>query len=187
MFLRKAQSDKTDEELVRLYQADQNLEWLSTLFLRYTPLLYGVCLKYLRDREEAKDAVMQIHEKLIQSLLDHEVHQVRGWLYVFARNYCLMRLRSEKTRSSQEIPISLMENGLSEHPDEDSVLESDMQRLERCIAKLGAEQQQCVRLFYLEEQCYKDIAATTGFALSLVKSYIQNGKRNLKLCMERNE
>jgi RNA polymerase sigma factor (sigma-70 family) len=187
VFLRKAQSDKTDEELVRLYQADLKMEWLSALFLRYTPLLYGVCLKYLRDREDAKDAVMQIHEKLITSLLNHEVRQFRGWLYVFARNHCLMQLRAQKAKSSQEIPISLMENGLSEHPDEDSVLESDMQRLEKCIAKLGVEQQQCVRLFYLKEQCYKDIALSTGFALSLVKSYIQNGKRNLKQCMERNE
>lgn len=185
--MRKSQSDKTDEELVSLYRADQNLEWLSTLFLRYAPLVYGVCLKYLRDREDAKDAVMQIHEKLIVSLLDHEVHQFRGWLYVFARNHCLMHLRSLKTKSSQEIPISIVENGLSEHPIEDSVLESDMQRLEKCIAKLGVEQQRCVRLFFLKEQCYKDIAATTGFALSLVRSYIQNGKRNLKLCMERNE
>lgn len=186
MFFRKAPSDKTDEELVRLFKSDQKLEWLSTLFLRYTPVLYGVCLKYLRDREEAKDAVMQIHEKLITSLVDHEVHQFRGWLYVFARNYCLMRLRAQKTRSSEEFSISLVENGLSEHPEEDSVLESDIQRLEKCIAQLAAEQQQCVRLFYLQEQCYKDISISTGFALSMVKSYIQNGKRNLKLCMERN-
>jgi RNA polymerase sigma factor (sigma-70 family) len=187
VFLRQSKSDKTDEELVSLYQADQNLEWLSTLYLRYTTLVYGVCLKYLKDREDAKDAVMQIHEKLIVSLLKHEVKQFRAWLYVFSRNHCLMHLRSQKTKASQEISISLMENGLSEHPHEDSALEGDMNKLERCIEKLSAEQQQCVRLFYLEEQCYKDISTVTGFELSLVKSYIQNGKRNLKICMEKNE
>lgn len=186
MFLRSAKSDKSDEELLRLYQSDQKLEWLSVLFLRYTSIVYGVCLKYLRDREEAKDAVMQIHEKLIQALLQHEVRQFRGWLYVFARNHCLMQLRAQKGKTTQEIPVSLMENGLSQHPMEDSALEDDMERLEKCIAKLAGAQQQCVRLFYLEEQCYKDIAQTTGFDLSLVKSYIQNGKRNLKICMEKN-
>ena len=187
MFLLKAKSDKTDEELLILYQADHNLEWLSILFLRYATLVYGVCLKYLKDREDARDAVMQIHEKLIESLLRHEVAQFRGWLYVFARNHCLMQLRAQKKNTAQEFPISLMENGLSEHPSEDSALESDMVRLEKCIAKLAREQQQCVRLFYLEEQCYKDISEATGFDLKRVKSYIQNGKRNLKLCMERND
>lgn len=187
MFFRKDQTDKTDEELVRLYQTEQNLEWLSALFLRYATLVYGVCLKYLRDRESAKDAVMQIHEKLIISLLNHEVRQFRGWLHVFARNHCLMQLRAQKSKISEEIPITLMENGLSEHPADDVILENDMERLEKCISRLNAEQQQCVRMFYLEEQCYKDIATVTGFELKLVKSYIQNGKRNLKLCMERNE
>jgi RNA polymerase sigma-70 factor (ECF subfamily) len=187
VFLRKTHSNKTDEELVRLYQTDRNLEWLSTLFLRYATLTYGVCLKYLKDRDDAKDAVMQIHEKLIESLLQHQVKQFRPWLYVFARNHCLMHLRSQKNKASQEIPISLMENGLSGHPYEDSTLEGDIDKLERCISRLAAEQQQCVRLFFLEEQCYKDISVHTGFGLSLVKSYIQNGKRNLKICMEANE
>ena len=173
--------------MLLLYQADHKLEWLSTLFLRYTTLIYGVCLKYLRDREEAKDAVMQIHEKLINSLLNHEVSQFRGWLYVFSRNHCLMQLRAQRGKTTEQIPISLMENGLSAHPREDSALEGDIERLEKCIARLLGEQQQCVRLFYLEEQCYRDISKVTGFDLGQVKSYIQNGKRNLKICMEKND
>jgi RNA polymerase sigma-70 factor (ECF subfamily) len=42
-------------------------------------------------------------------------------------------------------------------------------------------------LFYLEQKCYKDIADLTGYDLNKVKSAIQNGKRNLKICMERKE
>ncbi len=187
MFLGKTKSDKTDEELLLLYQADHNLEWLSTLFLRYTTLVYGVCLKYLRDREEAKDAVMQIHEKLIISLLNHEVSQFRGWLYVFSRNHCLMQLRAQRGKATEQISVSLVENGLSLHPQEDSAFVEDIGRLEKCMARLIGAQQQCVRLFYLEEQCYKDISQVTGFDLGQVKSYIQNGKRNLKICMERND
>lgn len=187
MFLKKAKSEKTDEELLLLYQADRDLEWLSSLFLRYTGLVYGICLKYLQDRDEAQDAVMQIHEKLIDSLLNHQVNQFRGWLYVFARNHCLMQLRTRKTRRVEEMPASLMENGLSLHPVEDSALEANLERLERCIARLPEEQQRCVRMFYLDEQCYKDITLSTGFDLGKVKSNIQNGKRNLKICMEANE
>lgn len=185
--MQKPLSGKSDEELLGLYQADHDLEWLSSLYLRYASLIYGVCLKYLCDRDMAKDAVMQIHEKLIDSLLRHQVSNFRSWLYVFAKNHCLMQLRSLKGRITEEIPLTLMENGLSHHPEEDVALESDLQRLERCIARLSGEQKQCVELFYLKEQCYRDISNNTGFDLSRVKSYIQNGKRNLKLCMENNE
>lgn len=186
MFLRKANTEKTDDELLRLYQTTHNLEWLSALYLRYASLVYGVCLKYLKDRDDAKDAVMQIHEKLIESLLQHQVSNFRSWLYVNARNHCLMQLRARKGKISGEIPPFLMENGLEQHPEGDIDLEQSLVKLEKCIETLVGEQQHCVRLFYLEEKCYKDVADETGFDLNQVKSYIQNGKRNLKICMEEN-
>lgn len=184
MFLRSSHVDKSDEELIRLYQTDHRLDWLSSLYLRYASLVYGVCLKYLRDRNEAQDAVMEIHEKLITSLLKHDVSNFRGWLHVFTRNHCLMILRSRKGKSMEEITPSLMENGQSLHPEEDVVLEREPERLERCLKELAEPQKQCVTLFYLEDKCYKEITALTGFEHNQVKSYIQNGKRNLKQCME---
>ena len=187
MFLRKGGNEKTEEELLNLYQTTQNLEWLSTLFLRYAPLIYGVCLKYLKDREEAKDAVMQIHEKLIRSLLQHKISNFKGWLYVNARNHCLMQLRSAKGKIMEEISPFLMENSSGEHLEEETEKELNIVRLEKCIETLMEAQQQCVRLFYLQEKCYKVIVEQTGFDLNQVKSYIQNGKRNLKICMEENE
>ncbi|NOT74861.1 MAG: sigma-70 family RNA polymerase sigma factor [Cyclobacteriaceae bacterium] len=155
--------------------------------MRYTSMVYGVCLKYLKDREESKDAVMQIHEKLIASLLNHKVLNFKSWLYVNARNHCLMQIRSKKGKIMEEISPFLMENGLEEHPDEGTELEQNISKLEKCIQTLMGEQQQCVRLFYLQEKCYKDIAEETRFDLNQVKSYIQNGKRNLKICMESND
>jgi len=187
VFLQRTKSDKTDEELLVQYRSDHNLEWLSSLYLRYTSLVYGVCLKYLRNREDAKDAVMQIHEKLMDSLLQHEVSNFRSWIYVFARNHCLMHLRSMKGKTAVEISVEGMENGISMHPHEDSSLEKNVERLEKCIERLAGEQRQCVTLFYLKDQCYKDIAGATGFELSKVKSYIQNGKRNLRICLEKND
>ncbi len=183
MFLRQS-NEKTDEELLGLYKETRQLNWLSALYLRYAPLVYGVCLKYLKDREEAKDAVMQIHEKLITSLLQHQVVHFRSWLYVNSKNHCLMLLRSRKGKAMEEISPFIMESDPSGHPEEE--LEQNIQKLEKCIETLASPQQQCVRLFYLEERGYKEIGAVTGFDLNQVKSYIQNGKRNLKICMEEN-
>ncbi len=186
MFLRRADSDKTDEELIRLYRNDQRLEWLSALYMRYVSMVYGVCLKYLKNRDEAQDAVMQIHEKLISSLLQHNVENFRNWVYVNAKNHCLMHLRSQKGRMTEDLSLVFMENGQSMHPEEEILLQRDNEKLEKCLKTLANEQQQCVTLFYLEEKCYKEISVVTGFDQKQVKSYIQNGKRNLKNCMEGN-
>jgi RNA polymerase sigma factor (sigma-70 family) len=186
VFLRKTDTPQTDEELLQLYRTSRNLTWLSTLFLRYSPLVYGVCLKYLKDRDDAKDSVMQIHEKLIQSLLVHEISNFRSWLYVNARNHCLMQLRSQKGKIKDEISDFLVDNVSLQHPEEDLELEQNMTQLEKCLETLIAAQQLCVRLFYLQEKCYREIGFETGYDLKQVKSYIQNGKRNLKNCMEEN-
>ena len=186
MFLHNKDSGKSDVELMRLYKADRKLEWLGALYMRYAPMVYGVCLKYLKDREEARDAVMQIHEKLITSLFQHDVDNFRSWIYVNAKNHCLMQLRVKKGHIREEISIAFMENGLSQHPEEDILIEKDNERLENCIRALAEPQQRCIILFYLEEKCYKEISTSTGFDARQVKSYIQNGKRNLKSCMEQN-
>ncbi|MBX2894987.1 MAG: sigma-70 family RNA polymerase sigma factor [Cyclobacteriaceae bacterium] len=177
----------TDAVLLNLYKSTGELAHLGELFSRYKVLVYGVCLKYLKDRDDAKDAVMQVFEKLIQSLHQHEVDHFKSWLYVTARNHCLMQLRAKKGKFTIEFLPNSMENQLLLHPEHEPELENNLTKLERCIETLIWEQQQCVRLFYLDERCYKEVAETTGFSLNQVKSYIQNGKRNLKLCMERND
>jgi len=146
-----------------------------------------VCLKYLKDRDESKDAVMQLFEKLIQTLRNHEVDNFKSWLYVTTRNYCLMQIRARKGKFTQEFSAEFMENQVLLHPEDEPELEGNLTRLEKCIETLINEQKQCIQLFFLQEKCYKDIAQFTGFDLNQVKSFIQNGKRNLKICMERND
>jgi RNA polymerase sigma factor (sigma-70 family) len=175
-----------DPELIRLYKASGELEIVGELYNRYTSLVYGVCLKYLKDRDESRDAVMQIFEKLIQSLKTHDVEHFKSWLYVTARNYCLMQIRASKGKIFEEISPSIMESDSILHLEDEPAKEANLSKLEKCMEELGDEQKQCVKLFYLQEKCYKDITESTGFDLGKVKSYIQNGKRNLKLCMERN-
>ncbi len=177
-------SGQTDNDLISQFKAGQQ-NALGILFTRYTSLVFGTCLKYLKDRDESKDAVMQIFEKLNQTLHQHEVLNFKSWLYVSARNHCLMQLRSRKGKF-KEITPKLMESNYVLHLENEPEMEENLSKLERCIEELGLEQQQCVKMFYLQEKCYKDVATETGFELGQVKSFIQNGKRNLKLCMERN-
>jgi RNA polymerase sigma factor (sigma-70 family) len=186
-----ALSGLSDDELILRFKAgEQNA--LGVLFTRYTSLVLGTCLKYLKDRDEAKDAVMQVFEKLNQTLKQHEVANFKSWLYVSARNHCLMQIRARKASLRQgfgrqeEITANLMESSYVLHLESEPEMEENLSKLEKCIAELGIEQQRCVRLFYLQEKCYKEVVDDTGFDMNQVKSYIQNGKRNLKLCMERN-
>jgi RNA polymerase sigma factor (sigma-70 family) len=172
-----------DDNLLNNYRETGDLTFLATLYENLVPLVYGVCLKYLKDEEQAKDAVMGIFEELVAKVKQHDIKQFRGWLYVLSRNYCLMQMRPAKKIETVSLD-DFMEFIPVLHPD-DNNREAAMVALERCMDKLPAAQKQSVDLFYLKEQCYKDIAVTTGFSLNEVKSYIQNGKRNLKICLEK--
>ena len=177
--------DLADDELVNSYRSNGDVAMLGKLYERYMGLVYGVCLKYLKDEELAKDAVMGIFEELVTKVKQHDIKQFRAWLYVLSRNHCLMQLRAGKKLPTVGID-EFMEFSPVLHPDDnDGNKEEALQALERCIDKLMPAQKQSVRLFYLDEKCYKEIAEQTGYTLNEVKSYIQNGKRNLKLCLEK--
>jgi RNA polymerase sigma factor (sigma-70 family) len=186
MFFRQRPGTLPDQELITRFRSTDDLSLVSDLFGRYTTMIYAVCLKYLRDRDEAKDAVMQLFEKLPHALKTHEIANFKSWLYVTARNHCLMQIRAKRGKKTEEIGDQVVENDFLVHLEGESELENDLKKLEKCIQLLAGEQQTCVRMFFLEEKCYKDIAAITGFDLNKVKSHIQNGKRNLKICMEKN-
>ena len=159
----KAAQEKSDEELISEFSTSGDIELLGRVYSRYMHLVYGVCLKYLRNRDESRDAVMQIFEKLITEVPRQPVGNFRGWLYVVARNYCLMQLRSAKSREEQYNEWAkdtiIMENGQEMHPidEEGPDMEAD---LADCIDRLKDEQKACIRLFYFEKRCYTEIAAS---------------------------
>ena len=171
-----------DDKLLTSYRESGDLVFLGRLYEKYMSLVYGVCLKYLKDEEQAKDAVMGIFEELTTKTNQFDIKQFRGWLYVLSRNYCLMQLRSGKKMEMVSLD-DVMEFSPFLHPD-DNNREAAMMALERCLDKLNPAQKQSINLFYLNEKCYKEIVELTGFSLNEVKSYIQNGKRNLKICLE---
>ena len=178
-------NDVTDKELIAAYKSSNDLSYISTLYQRYMDLVFGVCLKYFKDGERSKDAVMDIYEELCKKLKLHEVENFKGWLQVLARNYCLMQLRSPRNMKTTEFNADFMQSNQTTHL-ENGVLEKEenFKKLEECMGQLTMEQKQSIELFFLEKKCYNEIADITGYEWSKVRSHIQNGKRNLKLCME---
>ena len=180
-------SSQTDKELADQYRRSAELETLGELYKRYMDLVYGVCLKYLKDSESAKDAVMQIFEELIVKLKKHEVENFKSWLYQVAKNYCLMQLRSPRNQRTAEINISVMQFEENGHLNAVLEREEKLDKMEQCLETLPDIQRVVIRQFYLEGKCYNEIAEHTGHGWNQVRSYIQNGRRNLKLCMDKKE
>lgn len=180
----------TDEALIEAYKQSGDTALVGELFKRYAHLVYGVGLKYMKDPEEAQDIAMMVFEKLMTDLKQHQVQQFKPWLYMVARNQCLMVLRKRKGHETVELPEYNLENdedggvetGVVAHLDDDSdIRETQLNLLEQGIKTLNDEQKVCVELFYLQDKSYVEVAEITGYDLKQVKSYIQNGKRNLKI------
>lgn len=178
-------NDISDKELIAAYKSSNELSYVSALYQRYMELVFGVCLKYFKDGERSKDAVMDIYEELCKKLKLHEIDNFKGWLLVLARNYCLMQLRSPRNIKTTEFNADFMQSSQNTHL-ENGLLEKEenFKKLEECMEQLTAEQKQSIELFFLQKKCYNEIADITGFEWSKVRSHIQNGKRNLKICME---
>ena len=176
----------TDQELLEQFYADHNNEWLGILLQRYTLLLLGVSMKYLKNEEEAKDSVQQIFLKVIQELQKYKVEYFKSWLYMVAKNHCLMKIRDRQGKMTAEISDKLSAKPENE-TDLQALVDNDhtLELMEAALKELNPEQQQCVTLFYLQKKSYQEVSDETGFNMLQVKSYIQNGKRNLKILIEK--
>ena len=173
-----------DKDLVLLYKQTHDLKVLGDLYQRYMDLLYGVCLKYFKDTELAKDAVLSIFEELISKLQKHDVENFKAWVYQVAKNYCLMQLRKDKKFTKAEVDPDIMQNEEIVHLNGELEKEENFKQLDFCLGQLNKEQRQVLELFYLQNKCYKEIVEQTGIEWNSVRSFIQNGKRNLKICMD---
>lgn len=178
----------TDQELLQNFYLDRDNQWLGILLPRYTLLLLGVCMKYLKNEEEAKDCVQQIFLKTITELHKYQVDYFKSWIYMVAKNHCLMKLRDRPGRSTTDLTENVA-GVISEEDLDMKFLHLEKNRtldlMSTALEELSDEQKQCVTLFYLEKKSYQAIAATTGFSVLKVKSCIQNGKRNLKILLDK--
>lgn len=178
--------DITDQELLENFYAGHDNKWLGILLERYTLLLLGVCMKYLKNEEEAKDSVQQIFLKAITELNKYRVEYFKSWMYMVAKNHCLMKLRDRQGKIPAELTEKLTASA-DAGADTDTLWENDktLDLMTQSLKELNPEQQQCVTLFYLDKKSYLEISEQTGYSLLQVKSYIQNGKRNLRILIEK--
>ncbi|WP_205500032.1 RNA polymerase sigma factor [Rufibacter psychrotolerans] len=178
-----------DLDLIQQYRATGDVALVGELFERYTEMVYLVCLKYLKDEDESKDATMHIFELLITALHKHEITNFKSWLHVLAKNYCLMHLRAQKQHTTAPLDEQLLprvEKTAFLPSFEETGPEPELELLHQGLRLLNPEQRACLELFYLQKKSYKEVADLTGYDLGQVKSYIQNGKRNLKIYMNKN-
>lgn len=185
---RKNENKMSDEELLAGYLAGEGAGLLAELYSRYMHMVYGVCLKYLRNREESQDCVIRIWEKVAAELVRHRPENFRAWLYVVTKNFCLMELRASASgkRHHDEWAadqLIIMESEQFMHPVDREENGSD-QALKDCIAQLAELQKKSVELFYFGNKCYREIAEELRTDEKKVKSLLQNGKRNIKICLE---
>ena len=183
--LKKNKSEYTDAELIAAYQKKLDTSLVGELFQRYSHLVFGLCMKYLKDPERSKDEVSNIFEKLLVDLRKHEIDSFKSWLYMVSRNHCLQILRQEKNHTGKnEEAVEIWNH--ADSVEEKEKKESQEQQLHQAIQQLNEDQRMCIELFYLKNKSYREIEDLTGLTNKQVKSYIQNGKRNLKIQLSKN-
>ena len=174
----------SDLELLENYYRDQDQQWIGLLLERYTLLLLGVCMKYLKDENEAREAVQQIFLKVLTEVAKYRIEYFKSWLYMVAKNHCLMKLRRQPGKAYSEVHENITADEETEKADW-LEKETTYELLEESLSELNDEQRQCVILFYLKKNTYQEVSEKTGYTLMQVKSYLQNGKRNLKILLEK--
>lgn len=169
----------TDEDIVLRYKSDRDQKWIDLLFDRYSHLTFAVAFNYLKDEEESKDAVLEIFQKLSTDLLKYDIRQFHSWLHRVVKNHSL-RMISRKMLKEE-----VKEERFTEVPEQEDVFEKYFDHLKGAISELNEEQRICIEMFYLQKRTYREISDQTSYELNKVKSYIQNGKRNLRILLER--
>lgn len=182
---RKQTQVYSDLELVAKFKASGDMQLLGQLYEPYMELVYGVCLKILKDQAAAEDAVMNIFEELIRKVPKHDIGNFKSWLHVLSKNHCLMALRKNGKMKMQALSPELMQLQDQLHPIFEGEDNGQLENLGPCLQALKEKQKQCIELFYYQGKSYQEIASLIGEEVGRVRSYIQNGRRNLKICMEK--
>lgn len=178
--------DHSDSQLINNFLESGDNVFVGELYKRYGHLVLGLCIKYLKDKDEAEDAVMTIFGQLLNDLKKHKVEYFKSWLYTYSKNYCLMQLRKKQNQLKKELDVKENEIFLMDYNNIEHLNEKEQQisLMQSALNELNKEQKECLELFYLSNKSYTEIVTITGYNSNEVKSHIQNGKRNLKLKME---
>lgn len=186
-FFNRNKNVYTDEELLSLFKESGDSQYFGQLYDRYIPLVYGLCLKYLQDSDKAQDAVMDVFENLLQKVCNYDIKVFKTWLYSVVKNHCFYLLKENKREIAVDFDSQIMESDSVLTLFDETIHDEERESvLNNCLEKLPEPQRVTVYKFFFEDMSYADITDSTGYSLKGVKSYIQNGKRNLKICIENN-
>ena len=176
----------SDERLITAYISTENASYVGELFCRYSDMIFGLCLKHLKNVQESEDASYELFELMISKLKTQQIMIFKPWLYRTSTNFCIDKLRKSKTNIiiSLDDRFETVRDSLDISADF-SEREALLARIDHCLKQLNDDQKVCIDLFYFQEKSYQDIAQQLNISWSTTRSYIQNGKRNLKICMEK--
>ncbi|THH39802.1 RNA polymerase sigma factor [Neolewinella litorea] len=179
-------SEVTDLDLLRAFRRQPDATRLLPLYERYAELIYAWCLRYLGTPQRAEDAGAEVFTVLLEQLPRHEVTNFRSWLQTVVRNHCLMQLRREKRDPVRQGEDPLVHFGAWPHQAEETAeTPPDTRPLHHCLKQLNEAQRQCIRLFYLTPgESYASVGERLNLSVGQVRSHLQNGRRNLKICLE---
>jgi len=192
LFTKNNKLKHSDKELINLYKSTGNSIYVGELFQRYTHLISALAYQFIQNSTETEDAVMEIFEILLHDLKIYEVENFKSWLYSVTKNHALKVCKKTKQNRTINEELKNNEHDIVEFDDEitlsnEKIKEIQLLKLEEAIKQLSDDQKICIELFFLKDKSYAEIVEETGYNMNQVKSYIQNGKRNLKVYLEKYE
>ena len=154
---------------------------MSDFFVLYREDVLGLCYYYTRDVELSKDLTMDTFETYLKrGKKGPVINDIKSYLLGIARNLCMAHFKkSKRTQSIEESVLQFMEYEDENAPNGEEVID----RLMMSMCKLTTDQRRCVELFFIKGCSYNQISKKLNFSYNEVKSFIQNGKRNLKKLM----
>jgi RNA polymerase sigma-70 factor (ECF subfamily) len=146
--------------------------------------LFGVCLRILRDRSEAEEALQEVYVKVWQRA-DRYVQSgfsPISWLVAVARNHCLDVLRARKP-AAEDIDLALEVADAGPSPEQAAVAGSERARIESCLGQLDADKADAVRGAYLDGYSYEELAERHGVPLNTMRTWLRRSLMKLKECL----
>ena len=154
------------------------------LYEATSPQIYASLLRLLRRRDAAEDVLQETFVAVWRRAGDYRADKGRPitWLTSIARD----RARDILRRQGREQPLPEDAEPVDEstHEEHDVVAGRSARRLSSCMERLGAEQQRCVHLAYVDGLTHADIARALSAPLGTVKSWLRRALQALKQCMD---
>ncbi len=174
------------DALARVAQGSQAA--LEDVYARTCAKLFGVCLRILRDRSEAEDALQEVYVSVWRRAgsFDRDRASPITWLATLARNRAIDKLRSSgRSRASEPIDAALnMPDGGA-----DALLrlegKQERIRLLRCVEELEERQSSAIRAAFFDGLTYSELAERGNVPLGTMKSWVRRGLLRLRECLER--